>query len=297
MKKIFFVLHAILLAKYGMSQSYEEQFHQLFEKNDTTKIIPLLKTWEQKSPGDPELYVDAFNYYYNKSKIATVSLDRQQHGNQSLQFSDSTGKVAGYLNDKLDYDLSLIDTGFFYINRGIEKFPERLDMRFGKCYALEQIQNYDEFTKELLKTIDYSVTIKNRWFWERNKKVDDGEKFFLSTIQGYLKELYETENDSLLENMKQIGTRTLSYYPDNVEILSTTAVAYTLTKNYNTALQYLSHAEKISPRDFIVLNNIAAVYKEKGDKADAIKYYQLSEKYGDEQAKKDAKENIRELSK
>jgi hypothetical protein len=44
-----------------------------------------------------------------------------------------------------------------------------------------------------------------------------------------------------------------------------------------------------------VLNNIAQGYKLKGDKANAIKYYELTEKYGDERAKEDAKRNIKEL--
>ncbi len=88
---------------------------------------------------------------------------------------------------------------------------------------------------------------------------------------------------------------TIKYYPDNIEILSTTAVALTLTKDYDRALVYLKQAEKINPKDFIVLNNIAQAYKLKGDKANAIKYYDLTEKYGDAEAKEQARKSKKEL--
>jgi len=47
-------------------------------------------------------------------------------------------------------------------------------------------------------TIRYSVTITNDWIWSDNKKLEHGKRFMLETVQTYLKELYDTENDSLL---------------------------------------------------------------------------------------------------
>ena len=81
-----------------------------------------------------------------------------------------------------------------------------------------------------------------------------------------------------------------------MEILSTTSVALMLTKNYDKAIQYLQQAEKLNPEDFIVLNNIAQGYRLKGDKVNAIKYYELTEKYGDERAKQEARQNINKLN-
>lgn len=130
-----------------------------------------------------------------------------------------------------------------------------------------------------------------------DEKQKDGEGFLLETIQAYLKELYDTENDNLLPDMIQIGETVLKYYKTNVEILSTTSVALMLTKNYDRAIDYLKLAEKINPKDFIVLNNIAQGYKLKGDKVNAIKYYELTEKYGDEEAKQQARQNLKDLKK
>jgi tetratricopeptide (TPR) repeat protein len=295
MNKIFSLVVFVFLSTLVWGQTNYEKFKKFFRDNDTVKVIALLKEWENSNPDDPELYTSAFNYYYSKSKQELISVGAGQTDTPAFQLTDSAGNVVGYLNSDIGYDPETLTTAFYYVDKGIEKFPNRLDIRFGKCYVLEQIEDYNRFTKEIIKTIEYSVTIHNNWLWTENKKLDEGANFMLGSVQDYLRQLYDTENDSLLENMKQIGETAIKYYPDNVEILSTTAVANVLTKNYDKALEYLKHAEQINPKDFIVLNNIANTYKFKGDKTNAIKYYQLCEKYGDEQAKQDAQKNIKEL--
>jgi len=297
MKRLILGFVLISFTDLALGQKYRETFRLLSDKNDTAKIKNLLAEWEKSDPNDPELYTSAINFYYSNSKQGEVSLDKTRRGNGSFPFTDSTGKVAGYLNSNPAYRSDLLALGFRYINKGIEKFPKRLDMRFGKCYVLEQVGDYALFTAEVIRTIEYSRIIKNDWFWTNNKKLDNAEHFMLKSIQSYLKQLYDTENDNLLENMERIGSTAIKYYPNNIEILSTTAVAYTLTKNYDAALVYLKQAVRINPKDFIVLNNIARAYRLKGDKANATKYYVLTEKYGDEEAKETARRCIKELGK
>ena len=294
MQKAISLLLLTTLSTLAFAQSNYEKFKALSKSNDTAKIKSLLADWEKSNPNDPELYTSAINYYFSNSKQEIVSLESEQKGKQSIAFKDSTGKVAGYINSSLGYKPDKIAKAIQYANTGISKFPNRLDIRFGKCYLLQQVEDYDNFTKEVIKTVEYSRINKNNWLWSENKKQEDGEKFMLGTIQDYLRELYDTEDDNLLPNMIQIGDATLKYYT-HIEILSTTAVALMLTKNYDKAIGYLKQAEKLNPKDFIVLNNIAQGYKLKGDKANAIKYYELSAKYGDERAKDDAKRNIQEL--
>ena len=295
MQKAITFLFLTGLSTLLFGQSNQEKFRAFSKAKDTTNIKSLLAEWEKSNPNDPELYVSAINFYFSNSKQDIISLGKEQRSKQAFQLTDSNGKVTGYLNSDLGYNPEKIGRAINYANTGISKFPDRLDIRFGKCYLLQQIEDYDNFTKELIKTVEYSRVNKNNWLWSQNEKHEDAENFLLGTIQQYLKQLYETEDDNLLPNMIQIGDATLKYYKDNIEILSTTAVALMLTKEYDKAISYLKHAEQLNPKDFIVLNNIAQGYKLKGDKANAIKYYELSAKYGDEQAKEDAKRNIKEL--
>jgi tetratricopeptide (TPR) repeat protein len=276
------------------AQTNADKFNTLFQEKDTVKLKAFLANWEKTNPDDPELYTSAVNYYFYASRQEIVSLDKKANAT-GLRLTDSTGKVVGYLNSNETYRPDQLSLGLAYIDKGIQKFPKRLDMRFGKCNVLQQIADYNDFATELISTVSYSATIDNNWSWTRNKKLDDGRKFMLETIQQYLHELYDTENDSLLPLMCRIGDATIRHYPDKVEILSTTAVAYTLLKNYDQAITYLQMAHKLDPKDFIVLNNLAHAYQLKGDKPNAITYYELSEKYGDAEAKQQAKKMLQTL--
>jgi tetratricopeptide (TPR) repeat protein len=297
MQKTFILLFFTALATVSLAQSNYERFKKLYKENDTVKIKSLLDEWERTNPNDPELYTSAINFYYSNSKQESYSMDRERKGRQSLQFTDSTGNVAGYVNAYLGFNPDKLRKAINYANAGISKFPDRLDIRFGKCYVLQQIGDYENFTNELVNTIEYSRVNKNLWLWTENEKMQNGKGDMLETIQAYLKEIYDTGDDSLLPNMIKIGEAVLKYYDHSIEILSSTAVALLLTKNYDKAIGYLHQAEKLNPKDFIVLNNLARGYKLMGDKPNAIKYYELTEKYGDEQAKQQARKNIEDLKK
>lgn len=297
MQKILFSFILTFFTYNVFSQTNYEKFKKIYEKKDTTKIKAFLAKWEKTDPNDPEFYTSAINYYFNYSQQEIISLTQKHEGNERLKLTDSTGDVAGFLNSSLGYNPQKVSKAIEYANKGMEKFPNRLDIIFGKCRMLMQIKDYNNLTKALLKTVEYSQINKNNWLWTENKKQENGEAFFLESMQSFLKELYDTEDDNLLPNMVQIGEATLKYYKSNVEILSTTSVALLLLKKFDKAIDYLKQAEKINPKDFIVLNNIAQAYKLKEDKVNAIKYYELTEKYGDESAKKQARDIIKELKK
>ena len=297
MRRLSNLLFLTILTSHLYAQTNYEKFKKLFKDNDTTKIKTLLIEWEKTNPNDAELYTSAINYYFTYGSKEMMVLSNGQRGKEGFKLTDSTGEIKGMISSEVSYNSDKVSKAIKYASIGIEKFPDRLDIRFGKCYVLKQIGDYNNFTKELIKTIEFSQANKNNWLWTENKKQEDGEDFMLGTIQTYLKELYDTEDDNLLPNMIQIGEATIKYYKNNVEILSTTSVALLLTKNYDKAIEYLKQAEKINPKDFIVLNNIAEAYRLKDDKTNAIKYYELTEKYGDEEAKKQAKQKIKDLKK
>jgi len=89
----------------------------------------------------------------------------------------------------------------------------------------------------------------------------------------------------------------LKLYPDNVECLSDLSIVYTIRKQYDDALEVLLKAYKLAPKDHIVQANIANTYRLKGDKKNAIKYYELMAINGDEDSKIFAEGEIKKLKK
>ena len=117
----------------------------------------------------------------------------------------------------------------------------------------------------------------------------------MQSVQDYQVQLFDTEVDSLGEEIALIANAVLKYYPDNIENLSNLAIGYMLQGKNADALQPLLRAEKINPNDAIVLSNIAWCYAETGDKQNAIAYYERVQLIGDPATKQYAGEEIEKL--
>ena len=297
MNKYFLIVFLFLigLPQVICGQDFKSQFSGLFDKKDIAGQEKLLQNWEKTKPGDPELYVSYFNFYFNKSRQETLTLTKKPTSKDSIPLSkENENQPSAYLGSQVRFEKASFDKGIFYIDQGIEKFPNRLDMRFGKIYALGQIEDYKAFTGEIVKMIDRSSVNKNQWLWIDDKPVDEPKTFMLNGVQDYVTHLFES-GEANAENIKTIAEAVLKFYPDSVENLSNLAVFYLLKGDFDNALTPLLKAEKLAPTDFIVLNNIAFAYFKKGDLKNAKKYYELVVKYGSDEAKAQAKEKLAEL--
>ena len=296
----FLIFGLTLLFNQVSGQTFKQHFNDLVSKKDSVGQQQLLEKWEKSDSNDPELFVAYFNYYVIKSKKEVVTLGQNPKVKEGFKImdQDTTKKEpVAFMYGDTYYEPTLLSKGFDWISKGIKKHPNRLDMRFGKIYMFGQLEDYEKFTTEIITTIAYSNENKNKWTWADSKPLDDPKEFMLSSIQNYQLQLYNTENDNLLDNMKRIAETVLKYYPDHVESLSNISIVFMLQKQYDKALEPLLKAEKRNPKDYIVLSNIAQAYKLKGDNKNAIKYYELTIKFGDEQAKKYAQGQIDELKK
>lgn len=289
-----------LLVFQAHGQNFKQQFNDLFSEKDTLGQIQLLEKWEKAEPDNPEMYVAYFNYYVQRSTQAVIAIGNQPKGEDVLEIIDQDStkqETVAYMYGDTYYNQALLEKGFGVLDKGIAKNPSRLDMRFGKIYMLGQTADYERYTTEIIKTIDYSAVIKNSWTWADNKPLEDPKHFMLGSIQGSFVQLYNTEDEVLLDNMKRIVETVLKYYPDHVESLSNLAIIYLEIEEYDKALEPLLKAEKLAPTDYIVLANIAQTYKLKGNHKAAIKYYKKVVKYGDDDAKAYAMEQIEVLRK
>lgn len=299
MKKLIPTLVLITIAFFLNAQNNYDKFQAYLQKGDTTKQFSLLEKWKKESPKDAELYTSLFNYYFSASKneIIVINSGQPPKGQNALILKNSTDQIAGFINSQINYEQSNLKLAFESIDKGIKLYPNRLDMRFGKIYALGQIKDWKSFTNEIIKTINYSTTNDNKWAWTFNEQREGGQKMFLSSLQDYQVQLYNTMNDKLLVNMQEISKAVLKHYPKHIESLSNLSIAYLVEKEFDKALSPLLKAEVINPKDFIILNNIAYAYRESGNKEKAISYYEKVIQYGDHQAKTQAEKEIQNLNK
>ena len=290
------LLFLLLLPMNNITAQTLQQFYELADKKDTIGELALLKKWEEKTLDDPDLYIAWFNYYFQMSMKEVVRVDSNPKGDFKI-FDPETNKQVGSMYGEIFYDPEIVKNGIEYINKGIEKYPNRLDMRLGKVYSYGKTLEYEKFTDEIIKAIDYSAINKNKWTWSANDSLENPADFLLHAIQDYQVQLYNTQDDSLLDNMLLIADEVLKFYPDHVQSLSNKSIVYILKNEYDKGIESLLMAEKLAPTDYIVYINLAQAYKLKGDIDKAIKYYELVIKYGDQDSKDFANEQIKELKK
>ena len=297
MRKTIGLFIFLTTSSIGFCQNFYSEFQKHLKENDTIKQLETLIAWEKDNPKDPELFTSYFNFYFSKSKKELISLTTQKPEGDGFELKDSLNQTAGYLGSQFQFDQIEFQKGIEKINKGIALFPNRLDMRFGKIYAFGQLKDWEDFTKEIIKTVQYSKTNNNEWTWTNNEKKTDGKEFFLSSLQDYQVQLYNTGKDDLLIDMRKIALEVLKYYPDHIESLSNLSVTYLLKGEYDNGIEPLLKAEKLNPKDYIVLSNIAQGYKLMGDKKKAIEYYEKVLEYGNADSKAFAKDQIKELKK
>ncbi|WP_298903560.1 tetratricopeptide repeat protein [uncultured Psychroserpens sp.] len=295
MKKLILFFSIIGLSQLAWSQDFYNEFLEHCKTNDTVSQLKVLKQWKTSNPKDPELYTSFFNYYFLKSKQEVIALTNDKPNGDGLALKDSLNQTAGYLGGQIIYNAKDIQNAMEAIDKGIALFPDRLDMRFGKVYALGQTKNWAAFTSEIIKTVKHSSQNDNRWTWTNDENREDGKSLLLSSIQTYQVQLYNTGDDKLLNNMRTIAEEILNYYPNHVESLSNVALTYMVTGAYDEGLESLFKAEKINSKDAIVLSNIAHCYKLKGDAKKSIVYYEKVIALGDTQYKSYAEQQIAEL--
>lgn len=290
---VFFCL--LFVSTLTTAQDFKSQFDEAFNDGDTSLQQEILASWEAADSSNAELFVSRFNYYYDKSSVEMINLGTEEHIGESLQLTDSTGAVVGFLGTIQTTDTELVDLALAELDKGLKLYPRRLDMRFGKIYVLGEMQRWVPFTEEILKAIEFGASIDHAWTWTFNEPEADGKAFFLSSIQDYVITLYNTNSDSLLNKVEQIASAVLKHHPEHVESISNLSVCALYEGNVSKGIEIAKKAEALAPTDAVILGNIAYAYSLSEDKVNAILYYEKVIEYGDEDMIAFAKQQIESL--
>lgn len=245
----------------AVASDFNERFEKSLEAGDTIAQHRILEEWQKASPDDPEIYTSYLSYYFRKAEADTLN-----SGNQPGNTSGDIGEVHRYNHAEMEQALTLTE-------QGITRYPDRLDIRFGKVYALGQIGHWTEFTNEIIRTIDYGAAHDCQWRWDDNEPVYDGRDFMLESVQDYQNTLFAADADSTFSCMRRIASAVLSHWPNTVESLNDMGLAYFMEGDYPTALSWYTKAEKLAPSDIVVLENIANAHHHNGNPKQAIAYY------------------------
>ena len=291
----FITGNSLFVTKNSLGYEESSSFWNKHESNwDNIEKFNQDSFWKKSSKNDVEYYISAFNFYFKESQEVVLQLtpDEPQVDKEALIISDSLGNEMGYINSQVSTNDSLFNISQSKIEEAIKLFPNRLDLRFGKIHTLGEVQKLEEFTIEILRTIEYSKKIKHKWIWSNDKILENTEAFFIDSMQSYQNTLFQLEED---ENLKRVAKKMYDIFPNDLFVISSYGVTFLIEGKNKEALELYLKAEKINPNDTIVLNNIGLIYERLSDKKNALKYYQKITEVGDKKAKALAEKKINQL--
>lgn len=297
MKRLLLLVFASLALPFGAlaQQQWYDKYRQVLNDSDANKLLQVIEAWQKAEPESADVYAAWFNYYYKIGVSSVLSLTTEPPADDSESLilrNDTTQETAGYLYAVPTYNDSLMSLCFQKIDAGIRKFPDRLDLPFGKIHVLLQMKDYGAALKALDAVIRRSADNHNAWLWTLDKPVDDGSAMFFDSMQDYFNQLWKVQDLSYAE---QLAHMLVAAYPSNIVFRSNFAGIKGAKGENEEALKLFLDIHRDAPDDEIVTSNIAQLYLNLGDKKQAKKYYQLLLKSEDETIKESADRAIRQI--
>lgn len=218
--------------------------------------------WAQKTADE---YANLFNEHLNaglqSSITMTVDLPLYAYGEQVITLEDTVnGGAAGYLyNGYTIVDRAQVDSAFMWLNKGIQSFPNRLDLYLGLATAHLYCLEVDKMLNVIEMAMKQEVKNKGKWLWTADEKVDKDEDILFSRIQEDFSRFLEAED---LDNAEKLARIAMSYFPKRAEYVNDLGVVYVYRGNLEEALQCYKKALKLSPKDELIKDNIEYIEEE-----------------------------------
>ena len=299
MNKTVFIFIFISTFCFSQSSGKLDRFYELINSQNVDGAKAHLELWELEDSKDPDLFIGYFNYYLFKSQSVEMQIVDNPEEYEMVQIinADTISKVedAVYAIPKASYDFDILSKGISQIDKGINIYPNRLDMRFGKVYVYNLIKDYKASSEEIIGIVNHSRDINNNWLWANNEKLADAEQAMLSTIQDYIIEYTYSDDSLIYDYIENVSNAILSIYPEHIVSMSNLGIVYSQKKEFEKSLEVLLKAHILDPNDLVVISNIAKTYEDINDLPNALKYYKLLKKIGTKDAKSFAAQKIKSL--
>lgn len=286
----------LLCALIGMAvcaQNYESEFYDMLEQGDYERADSVLVRWQKSDSASAELYPARFNLYFNRAYSSMLVLDDTQPEGESFILLDSIGGPAGSIHSEVTIDDSLFNEAIKVIDLGIERFPDRLDFRFGKATACNVAERWDELTSTAINILEQNRKNNCRWTWTDNVVLpaDSVTEILLEGIHEFEGNLYGEPG------CEKVLDLNIAVFPDDYVALNTKGVLAFDSGDNTKAIEFMELAHNANPDDTLIIFNLATIYAELGNDPKAVEYYKkiLDNDEADDDMKAIATSSIQKL--
>src|SRR5690554_130963 len=297
----FFLNTLLLLVTISLpltATDFKDTYVDLLMQGEYEELSQHLAKWEEIDPYDPELYIAYFNYHFDLSRQERIGIKEQPPQDEEvISLTDpETGEAAGYIHSEIYYDEDHINLALEYLDEGLKRYPDRLDMHLGKIHTLGLVSRYEEQKDALIAVLNISSRNGNNWLWHDGEKLADGFSNILENTQSRLYQYFQLKDENGYDYIIAVSEKIIELYPEVAYSYNNIAAVHYHRRDYQEAIKYFKLAEEKAPYDTIVISNIAYLSKVTGDIETALEYYEKLKLYGNEEEKDFAGEQIRTLS-
>ena len=265
------VASAFMSVGHAAEEDYAARFKELREQKADAQIEPLLNEWRGKRPNDPEAWISSANYYFNQRQVM-ISTKKPEKGDFSLT-DKKTGKTAGSIsfeqdkgNEKRASDL---------LQEATTKFPDRLDIWCGLAFIYQETGDFDSEFSTLQRMVRCARDHSSQLRWLNGENLPEpADHFIPEKMHSYGMYYERKENPEDDKRFLKIATLAAEQFPDHPYAFNDVAMYYSIAGDNAKTREWLEKANKINPKDTLVLMNLGQICSKLGDNQAAQKWYE-----------------------
>jgi tetratricopeptide (TPR) repeat protein len=267
------VVVALLFMSIGLAeeQDYAARFKELRDQKADAQIEPLLNEWREKRPNDPDAWITSANYYFNQRQVV-ISTKKPQKGDFSLT-DKKTEKQAGSIS--FESDEAATKRAADLLQQATTKFPDRLDIWCGLAFVYQESGDFDSEFLTLQRMVSYAREHLAQLRWLNGENLPEpADHFIPGKLHSYGTYYEKKENPEDDKRFLKIATFAAQQFPDHPYAFNDVALYYSIAGDNAKTREWLEKANRIDPKDTLVLMNLGQICSKLGDNRSARKWYQ-----------------------
>jgi tetratricopeptide (TPR) repeat protein len=269
----------------------------LLDEGKFPELEQHLIKWQRADGKDPEVYIAWFNYYINRKMKTGMAIDASIDTKKPYMIitDPESGKVVGYLGDKVYYDYEDVMSAIGYLDAGLCLASNRLDMHFGKIHILGAIGEYEKQAAVVNQVLERAVKNRHQWLWNQNKSLPDGKQFLLDNVQHYHESWFQQKTKASMDAILAVSVKQIALFPDQMSGYNVLSYYYNIQNRKDEAMRVLLKAYSVKKDDYIIIGNIGMLYEDMKDKENARAFYAIMIKSTDPEISSWAKNRIKRV--
>lgn len=210
---------------------YETEFYTHVQNPKELKLAEAdLNSWRNADPADPELSLAEFAYHVEKARKVSMSKP-DRYGRRTAVQSWNRKELA-----------KAIDC----IDRGIAAHPDRLDFYLTKAENAMLTEDYASAGNTLAALLTHGRSNSYRWTIAHGLSVSDSVNATRSSIQPFLRQLFDVHTAESMAAMKQLATEAEKDFPKDAGIIDALGKLALMENDTELAVKLFGQATELN---------------------------------------------------